>query len=666
MNRKTTTRVHTPADGLDQALEKMELIRAFEERLLDLFSEGRLSGTTHTSIGQETCALAVVGALDLDRDIVFSTHRCHGHFIAYGGGLDGLMAEIMGRATGTVAGRGGSQHLSERNFYSNGVQGGIVPVATGMALAEKASESGAVTVCFIGDGTLGEGVLYESMNLAALWRIPVIYVVEHNRYAQSTPTAGTTAGDVEARARAFGIETDRRAADDPIELERHMRDIVARVRNDSQPFFQVLDTERLAAHSKGDDDRSPAELERIRKTDPLGRIRSQVASSAAVRTAARERIDAAVERALNAPEARVDPWAESRSFDDVSVSQPANRAFASASESVLVVKNMNDALHRLFDECGDVLLIGEDIADPYGGTFKVSRGLSSRFPHRVLSTPISEAGIVGLDTGMAMRGFRPIVEIMFGDFLTLASDQIVNHLAKFRWMYNDRVRTPMVIRTPMGGGRGYGPTHSQSLEKMFCGVPGLVTVAISRRHDPGELLRRAVVEDDRPVLFIEQKKLYGRTLQSDAPAGMTFELHPTEEASLYPTGVWLPLGADADVTVVAYGAMTDVAEEAISESFDEDEIVSEYIVPSQLAPLKLDPILDSVRRTGRLLVVEEGTLPWGFGAELTASVCEVLETPPRVARVGAFPLPIPNARSAEESVLPDAGRIVAAMRKLVR
>jgi 2-oxoisovalerate dehydrogenase E1 component len=654
-----------------QALAQMELIRAFEERLLSLFSDGELHGTTHTCIGQEACAVSVVGALDLEKDVVFSPHRCHGHFLMYSGNLEGLMGEIMGRQTGVCGGRGGSQHICFKSFYSNGIQGGIVPVATGMALAEKLKQSGAVTVCFLGDGTLGEGVVYEALNMASLWRIPILYVLENNRYAQSTPTALTTAGEMESRAVAFGIAFDRRAADDPIALTEHMAAVVDQVRQGGEPFFQILDTYRLAPHSRGDDDRTTEEIESFRRKDPLLRLRDLVGKEIADDLAGQSRaqVDAAVTAAVAAPLSVVDPDWEERYFSSRGGKSDARLAFAPDRDEPLplVVQNLNAALHSMMADRSEVLLIGEDLLDPYGGAFKVSRGLSTQFPSRVFSTPISEAGIIGLGSGLSFRGFRPIVEIMFGDFLTLAADQIVNHLAKFHWMYNGQVETPVVIRTPMGGRRGYGPTHSQSIEKMFLGTPGLVVVGLSLRHDPGELLRRAVLEDPRPVMFLEQKVLYAKRLLPHPPPGMVFELHESERDALYPTGTWKPAGTTADLTIVTYGAMTEIVEEAMAASFDEDEVLADYIVPSQLAPLRIEAIIDSVQHTGRLLVVEEGTAPWGFGAEVVARISEALgDQPLQSRRVGAYQLPIPNARSAEECVLPGVERVVQAIRGLVQ
>lgn len=656
------------ADREERLLETMTLIRAVEERLLSLFSQGKLYGTTHTCIGQESCAVAVVGALDHQRDSIFSTHRCHGHYLAYTDDPDSLIAEIMGRETGTCRGRGGSQHLCVRNFYSNGVQGGILPIATGVALAEKRRGSGAIAVCFLGDGTLGEGIVYETLNLASLWSIPILFVLEHNRYAQSTPSHLGIAGDVIERALAFGLAADRRAADDPVALLDHMSRVVAEVRQSSRPFLQVLDTYRLAAHSKGDDDRPAEEIEHHRRIDPLRQLGERIGAqrSEEIRREAEVRIDAAVDAAEAASHAVLRADEEAAAFERRGRGVCDRSAFAAADDSRLVVQILNQALHSLMEARDEVLLMGEDVLDPYGGAFKVSRGLSTRFPDRVLTTPISEAAILGVGTGLSLRGLRPVVEIMFGDFLALGADQILNHLAKFNWMYDEQVETPVVIRAAVGGHRGYGPTHSQSIEKMFFGMPRLVVVGVSLRHDPGELLRRAVAEDLRPVLFLEQKILYARRLDSAPPAGMVFVPHEGEAEALYPTGSWRPQGATADVTVVTYGAMTSMVEEAMAKVFDEDEILCEYVVPSQLAPLRLEPILDSVGRTGRLLVVEEGTAPWGFGAEVVAAVSEASPKPPRCRRVGAHHLPIPNARPAEQSVLPDTARIIEALRALMR
>ena len=667
MDPKQSPGVMAARVNVERAVNQVCLIRSVEERLLSLFSQGKLFGTTHTCIGQELCAVTVVGALDLTKDIVFSPHRCHGHFLAYSDDPDSLIAEIMGREDGVCGGRGGSQHLCYRNFYSNGVQGGIVPIATGMGLAEKLKGSGAVAVCFLGDGTTGEGVIYETFNLAALWQVPILYVLEHNGYAQSTPTNLTIAGDLSARASAFGIAVNERAATDVVSLAAHMSTVVDRVRLEKTPFLQVLYTHRLAAHSKGDDARDSEELAHAKRHDPLIELKELAGADLLekARTQAEARVDAAVRYATKSQFPSIDTAREETRLATGPPGDASEGLAPTSGEPQLVVHNLNQALHGLLADSEDIVLLGEDVADPYGGAFKVTRGLSSVFPGRVLSTPISEAAIVGVAAGLSMRGIRSVVEIMFGDFLTLCADQLVNHLAKFRWMYNEQVRTPVVIRTAVGGRRGYGPTHSQCLEKMFFGIPGLVVVAPSARHNPGELLRRAVLLDDRPVIFVEQKVLYSKRLQNKPPPGLKLEIAASENGALYPTATWRPVSARADLTIVTYGAMTEVVEEAMTESFAGDEIVAEYVVPSALAPLQLDPVLESVRRTGRLLIVEEGTAPWGFGAEVVARVAEDNSMRSvRYARVGARHLPIPSARPAEDQVLPQVKRIVAEMRAL--
>lgn len=249
--------------------ERMFFIRRFEETLLDLFAQGKLVGTTHTYIGQEANGVGIIDHLDPACDVVFSNHRCHGHYLAFTDDAFGLLSEVMGRATGVCGGKGGSQHLCNGNFYSNGVLGSIVPVATGIALAEKAKGTGAVSAVFLGDGTLGEGVTYEALNIAALWRLPVLFVVENNHYAQSTPVELELAGSIPARAEAFGVETAAIDTTDVEEVHETAGRALARIRATGEPFFLVLDTYRFSPHSKGDDNRDPAEIEERRKRDPL-------------------------------------------------------------------------------------------------------------------------------------------------------------------------------------------------------------------------------------------------------------------------------------------------------------------------------------------------------------------------------------------------------------
>lgn len=251
-----------------QLYRTMLAIRRFEERALAEFSTGKLFGTTHAYIGQEADAAGIFSVAD-PGDIVWSNHRCHGHFLAYGGDPYRLAAELMGKATGLVGGRGGSQHIQWRNFYSNGIQGGFTGISAGMALAEKVAQSGQIVLAFIGDGTLGEGALYESLNIAALWKLPVLYIVENNQYAQTTPVELGVAGSIAARFTAFGIETWQAASSDVLEIQRVARLALDSVRS-GLPGALLLQTHRFSAHSKGDDTRDRETIARIRaEFDPL-------------------------------------------------------------------------------------------------------------------------------------------------------------------------------------------------------------------------------------------------------------------------------------------------------------------------------------------------------------------------------------------------------------
>jgi pyruvate/2-oxoglutarate/acetoin dehydrogenase E1 component len=348
-----------------------------------------------------------------------------------------------------------------------------------------------------------------------------------------------------------------------------------------------------------------------------------------------------------------------------------------------VLESLNAALHDAFTVNPRVCLIGEDVLDPYGGAFKVTSGLSSAYPQRVLAAPISEAGITGLAAGMALRGMRPVVEIMFGDFVTLAADQLINHIAKFRWMYNDQVRVPLVVRTPMGGRRGYGPTHSQTLEKLFLGVPGLRVLAPAALGNPGRLLAQAILEDDDPVVFIENKLQYLQSVQSDCtlPEYTFNEIYPELTAQELPgalaAGSLQPAAyapcyrlavRDAPapaLTLVAYGYMAELARQAMLALAYEEEIFCELIVPTQLSPFQLQPVFDSVRQAGRLLVIEEGAHSLGWGAEILARTAEAGLRPECARRLAALDLPVPASGPLESLVLPGVPEIRLAARQVL-
>ncbi len=269
------------------------LIRRFEETVLENFPRAVFYGTTHTYIGQEANAVGVLSQIN-DQDIAFSNHRCHGHFLAYGGSPHALFAELMGRTTGVCAGRGGSQHLHWRNFYSNGVLGGIVPIATGMALAEKFKNTGAVAIAFLGDGTLGEGVFYEALNLAALWNAPILFVLENNQIAQTTPIELAVAGEITLRFRTFDIPVEELDTSDVKEILPIAGHMLANVRTKSAPHALILNTVRFGPHSKGDDTRDPRYITELRKErDPVQLLGKYLEQET------REEIELAVEQEIS-------------------------------------------------------------------------------------------------------------------------------------------------------------------------------------------------------------------------------------------------------------------------------------------------------------------------------------------------------------------------------
>lgn len=339
-----------------------------------------------------------------------------------------------------------------------------------------------------------------------------------------------------------------------------------------------------------------------------------------------------------------------------------------------VLSSLNQALFRALSEDDRVVLLGEDILDPYGGSFKVSKGLSTAFPAQVITTPISEAGITGIAGGMALRGLRPVVEIMFGDFSTLIADQVINHITKFAGMYNQQVSVPVLIRTPMGGRRGYGPTHSQSLEKIFLGTPGLTVLApfnIRGEHElgaPGKLLYEAILTLDSPVFFVENKLQYPLPL-----LGMDdlqeFTVTVTDNAP-DPGTPFYTLGIkdapDPLITLTAYGYMAHLALEALQILAYQHEIFCELLIPTWLTPFNLQPLFQSVRKTGKLLTLEEGTFSLGWGAEVLARTAENLPHKLKLAgRLAARETVIPAAPELETACLPGIADIVSRVREMV-
>ena len=622
-------------------------IRKVEEKFLELFSQGKLNGTVHTCVGQEFSAVAFAGQLK-KKDFIFSNHRCHGHYLAFTGDTRGLLAELLGKASGTCGGIGSSQHLCHNNFFSNGIQGGIVPVAAGYALGNKLRNTGAVGIVFIGDGTLGEGTLYETMNIISKWEIPLLIVCENNFYAQSTPQHINLAGDILARAEAFGIKTGKGNTWDPEALMHQAREAIDYVRTGTKPCFFLVETYRLNAHSKGDDDRDPADVARYSEKDFLNIFRNEAPDYyQKYRDALNGEIDSLVEEILRESDLHIDQYYQDTAFVTSRNWTPLE------SINKRQVELLNAWFRDKITTADNLVFLGEDVLSPYGGAFKVSRELSFLRPDRVFSTPISESALTGISNGLALNGFKPFAEIMFGDFMTLAFDQIVNHASKFYHMFNRKVTCPVVIRTPMGGKRGYGPTHSQTLDKFLVGIDNVKTLALNTFLDPA-VIYRSVYEEQHPVIVIENKTDYGKKIAQLRLANFIYERNEDP----YPVVRIRPSVSIPTLTIVAYGGMADTVAGILDQVFTETDHKPELIIPVMISHLPVDLVAELASRTGRLLVIEEGTGYAGIGSELIASVMEKTDVRIKARRINALPVPIPSVKSLENIVLPEKTRIL--------
>jgi 2-oxoisovalerate dehydrogenase E1 component len=639
----------TAASRLDQAY----LIRTVEEQLLRLFAEGRVAGTTHTCIGQEMSAVALAEGLDREHDTIVSNHRCHGHYLAWTDDVDGLIAEVMGKRSGVCGGIGGSQHLHSRGFFSNGIQGGGTAVSAGLAFAQKLSRQGGIVAACIGDGTLGEGIVYETFNIAAKWQLPLLIVLENNLYAQSTAQVETLSGDIDARAKAFGIATFHGDTWNVDALAAEMRRAAGLVRSQSRPAFIRVDTYRLAAHSKGDDDRDPKEIADYASRDPLNLLLAQrLPTQESMLTLIKDRVARAVTKA-ESEESSIPAYTSIRSSAPA-VLTPVSQAPETQLEAI------RNALREWLTEDETVVLLGEDIRSPYGGAFKVTKGLSDAFPDRILNTPISEAAIIGVGNGLALGGHKPIVEIMFGDFLSLGMDQLLNHAAKFHAMYGNRVTTPLIVRTPMGAGRGYGPTHSQNLEKHFVGIPGLRVLVLHGRTRV-DAMYRELRSVDTPTLLIENKLLYRERGDTPLPPGYSMY----ECGDRFAPTLLKPPGK-ADLTLVAFGRMSVLAERVAARLAAEEEVLVELIFPLQVSPLDSQSIVASAMQSGRVMIVEEGATDFDLASEVIASVTLAVQgrRPIAFRRLAAAATAIPSAQSLEKAVLPNESTLMEACLEL--
>ncbi|MFB3880737.1 MAG: pyruvate dehydrogenase complex E1 component subunit beta [Armatimonadota bacterium] len=708
-------------------LKWMLTVRSFEQMIVALkdgavkpYEGFSFTGATHLSIGQEAVAVGTMAALRGD-DYITSTHRGHGHAIAkgayallrmsaeelagwlgsrYGGEsreellpralkrhLMKTMAELLGREDGYCRGRGGGMHIADfhvNHLGANAIVGGSLGIATGAGLAVQKLDKEQVVACLFGDGAANNGIFHESLNFACMdqlpYGLPVIYIIENNQYGMTGQQRGEVSGiDFLARRGAAYNDANMHA-----EVVNGMDvlavwDAVGRAaqlcRSKQGPVLLECLTYRYLGHSLSDQRvkyRTAEEEGAWRACDAIETYESRLLAAGALTDEEAKRLRAevdgeileALEAALQSSEPSPATIVEGLFAETTSESVPPElrtekllrpmRQYRRDSEGRIMYRHaVCEALYEEMLRDRRVIVYGEDVAD-YGGAFQVTVGLLESFGReRVFNAPISEAAIVGVAAGASMCGLRPVAEIMYIDFMPLTMDQTANQAAKTRFMFGGKATLPMVVRTTIGGGRGYAGQHSQSLEAMLTQVPGLKVIAPSTAYDAKGLLKSAI-RDDNPVIFIEHQLLY--TEKGVVP----------EEEYTVPIGKAAVTREGRDITIVAYSMMAKVALEA-AELLAAEGIEAEVVDPRTLIPFDAETVAESMRKTGRLLIVCQAPKTGCFGEHIAYRAQELafgsLKAPAQI--VAAYDIPPPMAQTLESENLPSAAKVAAAAERMV-
>jgi 2-oxoisovalerate dehydrogenase E1 component len=521
----------------------------------------------------------------------------------------------------------------------------------GTGIARRIAHSGNVVVSFLGEGTLGEGITYEALNLAALLPVPQVFVCENNFYSQTTPQEANTSGKIVDRFSAFGIETFCANSWDLIDLRRTCEAAISWARSRRRPAAIAVATYRLKAHSKGDDGRDRDEMEFFEARDVLAHSAQRSAELAEEFREIRVQVRQYFEEATHKRELPTEAYLADQLPREIS-----EKYFEAQRYTGRMVERLNAFLRDVAAQ--GWMIIGEDIADPYGGAFKATKGVSTSYPKNVISTPISEAGLVGVAAGYCLAGGRAVAEIMFGDFVTYCLDQIINGASKYHHMYGFQTDCPVVVRLPMGGKRGYGATHSQSLEKFLCGIDNVLTIALTSLCDPVDVLKD--LRDVRcPTVVIENKIEYGKCFP-ELDDGLVIERNQG------PFGHVLisPRYNACHFTVVTYGETARLLLDDYRHISEAIDAVFDVVCLVKLHPLGLNGLSGRVETHGRVLLIEDGSVHFGITAEIAAQLL-LGGFKGKVARLGAEAVPIPSARFLETRCLVNSDRIIEAAKGLL-
>ncbi len=657
-----------PADSgdveLTGALRQMLLIREVEERVLDLRAAGDIVGSVHPCIGQESAPVGIASVLD-DRDRILATYRGHGWALASGVTAESLFAELLGRSTGTNGGRGGSAYLTapETGFVGeNSIVGAGLPIANGVAMALAQRGAGGVVVVSFGDGATNQGASHEAMVFAVARCLPVVFVCENNEWSEMTPIASTVPhARLFQRAAAYGMPAHEIDGSDIRAVADVAAGAIHQIRDSGGPVFLELRVPRIRGHYNGDIEhyRSAADKAEHGDRDPITRLAAHLLDTgaitpedlAALRTSVADDVAQAITRARSAP---LPDIAEVRNHVIDLGPQQTPSPLPETGKKLTYGLAANRALMTELDTRDDVVMFGEDIAIP-GGTFGVTRNLRKMHGERVFDTPISEAAILGAAVGASIEGLRPVVEIMWSDFLLVAFDQVVNQAANVRYLSRGTSSAPLVIRMQQGVTPGSCAQHSQSLEALLAHIPGIKVGLPATPHDAYAMLRAAVADPD-PVVIIESRAIYQQEGLVDLDA-------PVE-----PVGGARQRREGPDLLIVSWGRMANVAMDAAALLADEG-IEAAVLDLRWLAPLDEKSIASALSRSsGKILVVHEANLTGGFGSEIAARVAErhfnELDAP--IRRLGLPDVRVPAAPTLQAALVPSVATIAEAARELAR
>jgi 2-oxoisovalerate dehydrogenase E1 component len=647
------------AAELRELYRQMLRIRTFENRAAALYKDGRIPGFVHLSVGQEAVPVGTCHALGA-ADVITSTHRGHGHVLAKGLDVRSAFAELFGKEAGSCHGRGGSMHIADPAlgiFGANGIVGAGVPIAVGAATVAQLRGDGRVAVAFFGDGALSTGAFHEAATLAAAWRVPLVLLCENNQFSEFSATSVPgQESTIEYRAKGYGLDFTRVDGNDVEDVAVTMGEIVGRLRAGAPPVLVEAVTFRARGHYEGDQQRyRDPDVDRMwLARDPIDRVRAKLAALGGDGLdAIDEQVRAEIDEAVSWATAQDDP--QVGALADYVGPAPASLAESPLppdAEPTRMSRAIRAALHHELSADPRVFLAGIDVGAG-GNVFGLTRGLLAEFPGRVKDTPIAESAIVGMGVGAAMAGMRPVVEIMYSDFMAVCFDQIVNQAAKLRYMTGGKVSVPLTIRTQFGAGRSSGAQHSQSLEAMLAHVPGLAVVMPSTPADAYGLLRAAIAYDG-PAVVIEHRLLYERS-------GPGFD-----PEHFVPLGKAAILRPGDDVTIVSWSRMARESL-AAAEQLAAQGIEAEVIDLRTIAPLDWETVLTSFARTNRMVIAQEAVTDFGVGAEVAARAVDAgfwsIDAP--VVRVGAPPTPVPYAPSLERVWVPGSSQIEAAVRRVM-